>query len=71
MAETMSEKFKHSEVLPSRYTPEQARRVKAASVLVGGSVSAFIRDATVVAAQQRLVEASAGGPDMNLHKPAR
>jgi uncharacterized protein (DUF1778 family) len=48
----------HSEVLPSRYTPDQARRVKAASVLAGGSVSAFIRNATVAAAQERLAEAS-------------
>ena len=56
--ETVPERYQHSEVLPSRYTPEQARKVKAASVLVGGSVSAFIREATVAAAQQRLVEAS-------------
>ena len=54
----MLESRQHSEVLPARYTPEQARRVKAASVLVGGSVSAFIRNATVAAAQQELVEAS-------------
>ena len=54
----MSKRYQHSEVLPSRYTPEQARKVKAASVLVGGSVSAFIRNATVAAAQRELVEAS-------------
>ena len=54
----------HSEVLPSRYTPEQARKVKAASVLVGGSVSAFIRNATVAAAQERLVEASVLGVEV-------
>ena len=49
---------RHSEVLPSRYTPEQARKVRAASVLAGGSVSGFIRTATLAAAQDQLADAS-------------